>query len=251
MKLKFLGTTACIPDIDEDTPCFLINNKVLFDCGWNCIDGIRKFGCDPKEIECVVFTHMHHDHYLGLPQLLFYYIQSRSKDLSTLTIAGPAETIDRVVSDAFRFIQMEDIARPQIIKLQPGDMFECGGMKFETIKSHHPVAGLCYRVTDMESGKVMCASGDTSYTGDTKELFKNADALIHEATLGFCEPKEAASVRACGHSSLQEAVAAAEDSEIPLLFPVHCGVKRIAKESSLVKTKVNIIPPIRGFEYEI
>lgn len=251
MKLRFLGTTACIPDIDEDTPCFLINDKVLFDCGWNCIEGIRKFGCDPKKIECVVFTHMHHDHFLGLPQLLFYYIQSRSKDLSTLKIAGPAETVERVVEDAFRFIQMEDIAHPQIIKLQSGDSFECSGMKFEALKSHHPVAGLCYRVTDLESGVVLGASGDTAYTGDTVDLFKNANALVHEATMGFYVSNEAPEVRKCGHSTLQEAVAAAEDTGIPLLFPVHCSVKRIEKESKLVDTKVNIIPPIRGLEYEI
>lgn len=251
MKLRFLGSTACIPDIDEDTPCFLVNNKVLFDCGWNCIEGIRKFGCNPKEIECLVFTHMHHDHFLGLPQLLFYYIQSRSKDLSSLTIAGPAETVQRVVDDAFRFIQMEDIARPKIIKLHPGDSFECSGMSFETMKSHHPVPGLCYRITEIETGKVLAASGDTAYTGDTMELYKGASALIHEATIGLAPASEPADVRACGHSTLLEAVAAANDADIPILFPMHCAVNRIIRESMTVKTDVNIVPPKRGLEYVI
>ncbi len=44
MKLTFLGSTASIPNTCEDSPCFLVNERYLFDCGFHVCSGLRDNG---------------------------------------------------------------------------------------------------------------------------------------------------------------------------------------------------------------
>lgn len=66
MKLTFLGPTGSIPDSGEDSPCFLANEENLFDCGFDVCGAMRANGTLPDKIWYIFFTHMHHDHYIGI-----------------------------------------------------------------------------------------------------------------------------------------------------------------------------------------
>src|SRR5437879_3430827 len=70
--VTFLGTAAVLPGAGQDSACFLINGRVLFDTGWYAALKMQEYGCDPLAIEHLIFTHCHHDHYMGLPALLFF-----------------------------------------------------------------------------------------------------------------------------------------------------------------------------------
>ena len=70
--VTFLGTSAVVPGAGHDTASFLINGKYLVDTGWYATIKMRGYGFDPMQLEYLFFTHCHHDHYIGLPQLLFY-----------------------------------------------------------------------------------------------------------------------------------------------------------------------------------
>jgi ribonuclease Z len=70
--LTFLGIASAVPDAGEDTSSFLVNEELLFDCGWANVLQMRALGYDPLRVQTLFFTHCHHDHYLGLPALLFY-----------------------------------------------------------------------------------------------------------------------------------------------------------------------------------
>ena len=53
-------------------------------------------------------------------------------------------------------------------------------------------------------------------------LFKGANALIHDCTLGYTDGKGFN-----GHSTISEAVRIAELSEIPVLYPFICRRKML------------------------
>lgn len=251
MKLKFLGTTASIPDIHEDSPCFLVNDRYLFDCGFNVLGDLRETDCDIGKIDHIIFTHMHHDHYLGLASLLFYFIHSRVKDIKDLTILGPDKDVERVVSLAYSYLQLDlfypDIERPKIIPLGESGVYETNDAVIKYGLATHPVDARCYRFISPD-GSSLAISGDTMYREDMAPLFKGANALIHDSTLGYCE--------GCGnngHSTLCEAIRIAKMADIPMLFPVHMSVQKAedAVNKAKEETNVKLIAPKRGVIYTL
>ena len=80
-----LGSSGCKYDYGNDTASFLINNKVIVDTGWNLVENILDLGLNPADFKIVLFTHFHHDHYLALPQFLFYHLNC-GKSLNELTL---------------------------------------------------------------------------------------------------------------------------------------------------------------------
>src|SRR3954447_15556987 len=94
--VTFLGTDAVVPEGGADTASFVINGKYLVDTGWYAVIKMRCYDLDPMDIEYLILTHCHHDHYLGLPHLLFYLAMRRSErpDRPKLKIIGPAGEIE-------------------------------------------------------------------------------------------------------------------------------------------------------------
>lgn len=70
MKMMFLGTDACLSAAGNDASGILIDRKYLVDTGYYVVDRLLSSGTEPTSIKHLFFTHMHHDHYLGLPQFL-------------------------------------------------------------------------------------------------------------------------------------------------------------------------------------
>jgi len=114
MQLKFLGTTASIPDLHEDSPCFIIQDKYLFDCGFHVLGALRETGSDLSKIRYIIFSHMHHDHYIGLAGLLFYFIHSKVLNIHDLVILGPAADVERVVKLTYDFLQLDRFSKSHL-----------------------------------------------------------------------------------------------------------------------------------------
>lgn len=256
MKLKILGSTASIPDVHNDCPCFLVNEKYLFDCGFDVLSALRETECDLSKIRYLCFTHMHHDHYLGLPTLLFYWIHSRVLDLDKLTIVGPKDNLREVLDNTYAFLQLKkfypDIPLPHIRELTGGETFTLDEMEFATKKGNHTVPAVKYRLTESDTGRSIAIAGDTRYDPEDKPFFAGCSALLHDSTLSL-EDKEIKLDRPSGHSTIYEAVLAAENAGVPTLFPMHMSVKRADEAANAVQpdTHVKIVPPVRGMEYRI
>jgi ribonuclease Z len=189
-KITFLGTSTAIPDKGSDTASFLINDTILVDTGWGVIDNLRNYDVDPTSLQYVIFTHLHHDHYMSLPSLLFYWMMKK-KSLNGLKIIGPPEDLKKVVSASLTFLQQERFFRdsgfPELIELLPGDTYEQSGFKLETCGTIHPVQGLCYRFNDYETGQIFSFTGDTAFHPPIAEFVKGSSLLVTEASLGAVE----------------------------------------------------------------
>ena len=108
MKLVFLGTSGCIPDIGDDTASMLIDDKYLVDVGWDVVRNLRNKGVDPISVNTVFFTHMHHDHHMSLPAFLFYHLQ-RKHTLEHLTLVGPKEDLELVCGLSLDYLQISGV----------------------------------------------------------------------------------------------------------------------------------------------
>jgi len=231
-EVTFLGTDAVVPGCGGDTATFVLNRRYLVDTGWYAAIKMRCYDLDPMQLEYLILTHCHHDHYLGLPALLFYHRMRASErpDRKPLKIVGPAEDLELVVTLAQQFLQMERFPpvhyAPELIPLQPGQSWEDPHFILETCASLHPVPGLCYRFTDKRTGKVVAFTGDTAYDPSILPLLQGASLLIHEASYGASPaPVSNASL----HSGAPDAARVAIEAGVRRLALVHCPQQRQAE----------------------
>ena len=64
------------------------HGNVLIDCGATSMVAIRKWGVDPNGVSTVLVSHLHGDHFGGLP---FFLLDAQlvSRRTAPLTLAGP------------------------------------------------------------------------------------------------------------------------------------------------------------------
>lgn len=222
--ITFLGVGAYLPRPGLDTSSFLINGRFLVDCGWSAGLRLQLYGVDPTELDTVYFTHCHPDHYMGLAGLLFWrgMVGKRSTDAPTLRLVGPPDDLPLVVDLALKFVQAErfmgGIPPLELHPLEPGTSYETEELQIETVRSLHPVTGVCSRLTDRATGAVIAFTGDTAPNPAFQPLAQNADLLIHEASIAPTEPTPEAR---SGHSRAQDAAQCAVDAGAKRLRLVH------------------------------
>ena len=254
MNIKFLGSASALPNAGNDCPCFIINGKYLFDCGYSVVTSLWEANQDVSQIEYIIFTHMHHDHYIGLAGLLFYMLQSKKKNLEDLTIIGPSD-VNEVLERTYSFLLLDkhflDAKRPKVITINAGETISNDDFTLTAGSCFHPVDARCYRFTDKFDGKSLAITGDTALKTDMANLFRNADAIIHDCTLGTHIPTDDPQFRQCGHSCIYEALTLCEVADIPILFPVHMNsdVARNAIEAVKGFTKTKVMYPEKHIEF--
>ena len=225
IELLVLGSAAVLPERHRDTASFLIDGELLVDCGWRAVLGMVDLGLSPLSVRHVLFTHFHHDHYLGLPQLLFYKGHGARGVPSDLQVIGPKEQVSDVVERACRFLQAETfpdvVPKIDFLPLEPNQTVFVGSWKLTTCKSIHPVPGLSYRI-ESEDGCSIVLSGDTAYNPELVNLARGADILVHEASYGAKTPESNAS----GHAGGLDAAQVAKAAGVRRLLLVHTSDAR-------------------------
>jgi ribonuclease Z len=195
------------------------------DTGWYASVKMRRYGVNPMDLEYLFLTHCHHDHYIGLPHLLFTLCMRRYErpERPPLKILGPAADLETVVHLARALLQparFPDVDyAPQLFPLKPGDGYEEDAFRVETCATLHPVEGLCYRFTDKRTGAVFAFTGDTAYYPPIVEHVRGVSLLIHEASYG---PDPAPADNRSLHSGAPEAAQVAKEAAVGRLALVHC-----------------------------
>ena len=221
INITVLGSSGCKYDYGNDTASYLINNKIIVDTGWNLVENLLDLNLNPIDFKIILFTHFHHDHYLALPQFLFYRLNCGCS-LSELTLIAP-EDLNKVVKLAIDFLQIsrfyENAGYPNCIEIKSGEniTLEQEQLFIESHKSVHPVDGRYYKVTDMSTGTKIGFSGDTAYNPAEKIFFKDCGLLIHECSLGAKYTGDNSYL----HASAEDAANVAVEAGVKKLALVH------------------------------
>lgn len=70
MQLQFLGCGDAFGSGGRFSTCFMVTGATTrfpIDCGASSLIAMKRFGVDPNSIEAVPITHLHGDHFGGLP----------------------------------------------------------------------------------------------------------------------------------------------------------------------------------------
>jgi ribonuclease Z len=268
LSLFFAGTAGSAPTARRGLPALLVRRggeRLLFDCGEGTQRQlVRSVGL--SEITDVFITHLHVDHWLGLPGMLKTF-DLRDREVP-LTVHGPAPLEE--VMQVMRIVYGRLRYPLTVSEVGPGDEIERDGYRIHALEARHRGPALSYAlVEDARPGRFdaelaerlgvtpgpdfgRLQRGETVngvspeqvvgpgrhgrrvvYTGDTApvqtvEVYAHkAEVLVHEAT--FCED-DRARARDTGHSTARQAALAAQAAEVKLLALVHLSTRYFPRE---------------------
>lgn len=148
LQLTFLGTAGATPTVERGSPGILMirgGERILVDCGEGTQRQLmRSVGL--ARVGMILITHMHGDHYLGLPGLLkTYSLLGREEPLVVLGPSGLYETL----RDAERLV-----GRPRFpfIVEEVGESvsMEASGYTLRTAPTDHGLPGIAWCLEESE-----------------------------------------------------------------------------------------------------
>jgi ribonuclease BN (tRNA processing enzyme) len=156
---------------------------VLLDCGATSLSALRHSGLDPGEIAAVFVSHLHGDHFGGLPFLILNAQFARRT--RPLTVVGPPG-IARRLQQALEcmFPGSTAVARRfavETVELRPGAEVTVAGARAAAFPADHPSGAPALALRVALGGKVIAYTGDTAWTDALIEVAAGADLLIAEA----------------------------------------------------------------------
>ncbi|MDT5347731.1 MAG: hypothetical protein QOH91_1018 [Mycobacterium sp.] len=165
--------------------CADANTGVLLDCGATSLVALARQGIDPNAIAAVFVSHMHVDHFGGIP-LLILDGQFRRRT-EPLTVAGPHGLAARLTETMeVMFPGSSTVQRRfgvHVIELDPADPpTVIGSATVQAWPVDHGVQGgpfLALRVGI--GGKAIAYTGDTAWTDTLIDVAEETDLLIAEA----------------------------------------------------------------------
>ena len=186
VELQFLGTGDAFGSGGRFQTCLHLrgaSGNLLIDCGASSLIAMRRRGVNPSEIGWVLLTHLHGDHFGGLPLLVLDGQFSRRT--FPLVIAGPPGLAERVENAMEVFFPGSSrIARAfhvEIVELREGNATQVGPAIVTPFVVKHPSGAPSYALRVEFSGKVITYSGDTEWTDALVEAARGADVFVCEA----------------------------------------------------------------------
>lgn len=193
MRLQFLGCGDAFGSGGRFNTCFLVtgaSSTFLIDCGASSMVAMRRFGVDPNTIDAVLISHLHGDHFGGLPFLILD-AQFASRRSRPLTVAGPPglrrrldETMEALFPGSTGLIRRFDVV---VQELTPEVEASVDGIAVTPFVVDHPCGAPPFALRIVCDGKVIAYSGDTAWTDNLIPAARGADLLVCEC-YGFDRP---------------------------------------------------------------
>src|SRR5271157_2837534 len=139
--VTFIGTAASVPTASRGTSATLVvrgGSRVLVDCGEGTQRQFLRSGLGLLDLDAILLTHLHGDHYLGLPGLMKTYgLRART---DPLTIAGPPGLL--ALLGALQGVIGRLPFALDIREVQPGRVLSLDGASWEAFPTRHSVRSL-------------------------------------------------------------------------------------------------------------
>ena len=186
VSVRFLGSGDAFGSGGRFQTCVYVRfdtTHFLVDCGASSLIAMRHFGVDPSLIDAILLTHLHGDHFGGLP---FFILDAQfvSRRQKPLVVAGPPGLEARIFEAmevlfpgsseterrfALKFVELEEEAAT---KIEPLTVTPYGVV--------HVSGAPSYALRIAVGGKILTYSGDTEWTDTLIQVTHSADLFICE-----------------------------------------------------------------------
>ncbi len=186
MKVRFLGSGDAFGSGGRFQTCIHLEvgaSQVLVDCGTSSLIAMRRFGVDPQAIDAVILSHLHGDHFGGMP---FLVLDGQFKRRTRpLLVAGPPGVAERV-REAMEVLfpgstRIERKFETRFVELADRAPVTVGPVGVTAFEVSHASGAPPFALRVAAEGKVVAYSGDTEWTDSLIDAARGADLFIAEA----------------------------------------------------------------------
>ncbi|MFH0300927.1 MBL fold metallo-hydrolase [Bradyrhizobium sp. 31Argb] len=187
MQLRFVGCGDAFGSGGRANTCFHVTGRsvnFLIDCGASSLPAMKRLEIARDEIDLILITHFHGDHFAGLP---FFLLDAQfSRRSRPLVIAGPEgietrlpQVMEALFEHSSKTKQRFDLS---VVPLVPEQSRSFGAVKVTPYPVVHGESGGPFLSLRIEAeGRVIAYSADTEWTEALIPAARNADLFIAEA----------------------------------------------------------------------
>ncbi len=240
LRVVFLGTGTPNPDADRSGPAVAVvagTQAYLVDAGPGVVrrakaaaDRTQINALRPISLTFLFLTHLHSDHTLGYPDLIFTpAVVGRGKPLEVFGPKGTQDMTDHLMAawkkDMDVRINGLEHGNPSAYKVNvheigPGTMHEDGNVTVKAFLVKHATWDQAFGYRFEAGGRSIVISGDTAPTPSVAEACNRCDVLVHEV---YCNPgaQGAGAYYKAAHTSAAELAEIAKQAKPKLLVLYH------------------------------
>ncbi len=186
MRIRFLGSGDAFGSGGRLQTCILMESgsfRCLIDCGASSLIGLKRAAIDPNDIDTTLITHLHGDHFGGIPFLVLDGQFSRRS--RRLLVLGPPGLTDRVAQAMEVFFPGSSRAQrkfeTEFVELAEGRPSSLGPLRVTPYEVVHACGAPPYALRVELDGRTIVYSGDTEWTERLLPAVAGADLFISEA----------------------------------------------------------------------
>lgn len=186
VRVTVLGSGDAFGSGGRLQSCYLVegeNTTALVDCGATVLPALKRSGFDPDQIDLVLISHLHGDHFGGLPFLLLEYVYENPRR-RPLIVAGPpglAERTRAVFAGLFREAALIKPAFPlDFREFEPGQPQTICCVEVEPFRVPHETTGVSLGFRIRIDGRRILYSGDSAWSDDFVDWSQGTDLFLCE-----------------------------------------------------------------------
>jgi ribonuclease BN (tRNA processing enzyme) len=229
MKLHILGCGDAFGNGGRNQSGYLVeaaDRLFLMDCGPTTLLAMKKAGFDPRRLDVVFLSHLHGDHFGGLPFFFISSLYEHPRD-KPLHIAGPSGSEERVI-ELYRLMYGGDIPPLRFHLLQPGETELILGIHVLPFRVTHQIQAISLGLKISYEGKQILFSGDSAWTDLFLSHARGADLFLCE-----CSFYEQESANHLNYKTLREKLSRLECKKLVL---THLGEEMLQRRKELQAT---------------
>jgi ribonuclease BN (tRNA processing enzyme) len=188
MDITFIGSGDAFGSGGRFNTCFMVSAtdcRFLIDCGATSLVALRHHSVDPNSIDGVVLTHLHGDHFGGLPFLLLdaQLPSRRRRPFFVLGPPGAGERLERTREALFPGSAAVPLRFPlTVTEMQAGGRAPGQGFAVTPFPADHSAGAPCFSLRIECEGRILAYSGDTAWTDTLVAAARDADLFICECS---------------------------------------------------------------------
>jgi ribonuclease BN (tRNA processing enzyme) len=185
VQLTFLGSGDAFASGGRFQACLHLAagaEPLLVDCGATTLVALKRAGIDPSSLGFVALSHLHGDHFAGLPWLILD--GQFSKRTRPLRIAGPPGAGERI-NRTFEALYPGATSVERAFETTCGEFservpYELGPALITPFEVRHSSGAPSYALRIEYAGKLIAYSGDTEWTDTLIDVADGVDLFVCE-----------------------------------------------------------------------
>ncbi|MEP7216828.1 MAG: MBL fold metallo-hydrolase [Anaerolineaceae bacterium] len=181
LDLRFVGTGNAFAPGGLCWNGFLANDRYLFETPPQTLISLNKLGVNANDLEAIILSHHHGDHFLGLPFLLLHWkYEGRT---TPVRIVGPpgTEQLTRDIGNRV-YPGLFDITYDiEWVVAEPGKKIRIGALELEPVAVKHDTRlDLSLGYSARLGGRRFAYTGDSAICDAVLDLARGAEVLVSE-----------------------------------------------------------------------